>query len=131
MTSELPSVHLTPEALAMALKLRTENPSWHGLPLRVYIEGKGCDGFYYGVTFAQPADEDLSFTQTAEAGAIEIIVDPETFRYVRGSKVEWVDDSRGTGFLVVNPQHKRFRGKFYKSPHWQRVLLKATDSVKP
>ena len=44
-------ITLSPEALLAARALLAEHPEWQGLPLRVYIDGKGCDGFYYGVTF--------------------------------------------------------------------------------
>ena len=44
-------VTLTDEALRKAITLQLENPAWYGLSLRLYLEGKGCDGFFYGVTF--------------------------------------------------------------------------------
>ncbi len=39
-------VTIDPVALAMAKELQQSKPEWQGLQLRLYIEGKGCDGFY-------------------------------------------------------------------------------------
>ena len=53
---------------------------------------------------------------------INIVVDPDTYTFCKGSVIEWVDDDRGQGFLVENPNHKKFRGKFYKRQSWQKAL---------
>ena len=111
-------IRLTDRAISEAHTLEASNPEWAGLALRVYLEGKGCDGFFYGVTFDKPASEDLHFQQDS----IDIVVDPDTIEYVDGSTIDWVDDERGKGFLVENPQHKVFRGKFFKRSSWTKKL---------
>lgn len=83
--------------------------------LRLYLDGKGCDGFYYGVSFDSKSQEDIGFL----TGDVEIVVDPDTLPYVSGSRITWVDDERGKGFLVENPNHRKFRGKFYRSKRWK------------
>jgi iron-sulfur cluster assembly accessory protein len=107
------------EAAAMAAKqLQADNPDYNTLPLRVYIDGKGCDGFYYGVAFDAKLPDDFIFNSRD----IQLIVDPSTLQFVYGSVVDWISDDRGTGFLVLNPNHERFRGKFYKKSAWSQVL---------
>lgn len=106
------------EAIAAALDLQLKTPAYQGMQIRIYIDGKGCDGFYYGVTFDQKDPADISFFQNN----LEMIVDPETLKYINGSTVEWVNDERGTGFLVTNPSHKKFKGKFFKRENWQQRM---------
>lgn len=111
-------VLLTPEALVEAERMVQAEPAHAGLPLRVYLEGKGCDGFYYGVSFAPELKDDFIFPQ----GSIRVVVDPKSLRFLYGAKVTWVDDERGRGFLVENPHQMRFRGKFFKKSAWLDAL---------
>ena len=39
--------------------------------------GKGCDGFFYGVTFDKREDEDVVFENEYENQQLNIVVDPE------------------------------------------------------
>jgi len=111
-------VFFTDEAASSALDLQTKNPEYHGQSLRIYIDGKGCDGFYYGVAFDSVSQEDLKF----DIKGIQVAIDPETLKYIRGSEISWVSDDRGTGFLVTNPNHKKFKGKFFKRENWQERM---------
>lgn len=104
------------EAVAAALDLQQKTTEYQGPQVRIYIDGKGCDGFYYGVTFDKKDPTDISFSQNG----LELVVDPETLKYLNGSIVNWVDDERATGFLVSNPSHKKFKGKFFKRENWQQ-----------
>src|SRR5690606_10734451 len=110
-------VRLSDGAVQVAVTLATE-PQNAGKSLRLYIEGKGCDGFVYGVSFDYPSAEDIHFSHDT----IDLVVDPETLVYVEGSHIEWVDDERGRGFLVENPNHTKFRGKFFKRSNYQDWL---------
>lgn len=111
------NISLTPTALAKAIELskKTENI---GLSLRIYLDGKGCDGFFYGVSFDKASKDDLVKDQES----LSLIIDPDSLTFCDGSEIEWVDDERGTGFLVNNPNHRKFRGKFYKRSSWQKAL---------
>ena len=115
-------ITLSQAAIRQALQLQQDNAAWQGLPLRLYLEGKGCDGFYYGVSFDAQKPEDLCFTQVDGDLRVDLIVDPQTLEFTEGSQVIWVDDERGKGFLVENPQHKKFRGKFFKRSAWLQKL---------
>jgi iron-sulfur cluster assembly accessory protein len=115
-------------AIQQAVLYKKNNPQWESFSLRVYIAGKGCDGFSYGVTFDEIRDEDVRIVQKSEEGhAVEVIIDPETFKFVRNSTITWVDDERGKGFLVENPRHKKFRGKFFKRAGWEERVLESED----
>lgn len=120
-----PLITLTPRAIEAACSLRAGNAEWTKFDLRVYLSGKGCDGFEYGVSFDARQDVDL-----AEAfDSIVTIIDPETAKYVGGSTIDWVDDERGRGFLVENPNHKKYRGKFFKRKGWEEKNAALTPII--
>ena len=116
------SVFLEPEALVEALRLARSRPDWTDLPLRLYLDGKGCDGFYYGVSFDALTQDDLTFPQKSGEEELLLITDKDTAQFVDGSVISWVNDERGTGFLVTNPNHKKFRGKFFRRGAWKKRL---------
>ena len=118
------AVTFSEEALKQAEHLARTEPAYQGLPVRVYIEGKGCDGFYYGVAFGSEQPGDTRFEQ----GSLVIVVDQDSLQFLDESVVTWVDDERGRGFLVENPNHKKFRGKFYKKKVWQERLTSTSSS---
>ena len=117
-------VTLSTDAMDMARKLQQESPALVDQSLRLYLDGKGCDGFFYGVSFDQKSTEDHEFFQ----GGISLVVDPDTLEFVTGSTINWVDDERGRGFLVDNPNQRKYRGKFYKRQAWQERLQ---EKLKP
>lgn len=112
------AIRLTPGAWSQAKHLLETTEAYQGLPLRLYIEGKGCDGFYYGVNFDKAEPDDLHF----DVDGLACIIDPRAYLFCKGSSIDWVDDERGKGFLVENPKEKNFRGKFYKKSTWRTRL---------
>ena len=117
---------LTDSAKNQAVKLQTSQPEWNNLPLRVYLAGKGCDGFDYGVCFTDEIspDDHQEFHEN-----LKIICDQNTLSIVKGSTIDWVNDERGQGFLVTNPRHGLFKGKFYKRKSWQERAEKAFSAI--
>ena len=111
-------IHISPQALASAIELQNHTFRYQGLSLRLYLDGKGCDGFYYGVTFDRPSSSDRVFPKPG----LDIIIDPQSLLFCHSATIEWIDDERGTGFLVENPQQWKFRGKFFKRKVWQEKL---------
>lgn len=109
---------LTEKALEKALELRNDYKNYQGKSLRLYLDGKGCDGFYYGVCFDYPSKQDLHFKHAD----LDLVVDPDSFEFCYGSTITWVDDQRGQGFLVENPNQAYYRGKFFKKKAWQDKL---------
>ncbi len=111
-------IKLDHDAYQQALTYQASHDDFRNKSLRLYIEGKGCDGFYYGVTFDDPEESDLMFKQDT----ISIIIDSESYIFCKDVTITWVDDDRGRGFLVHNHNQKKFRGKFYKRQAWQKIL---------
>ena len=113
------SISLTEAAITSTKHLAATNPDFSGKSLRLYLAGKGCDGFDYGVTFDDRQDGDVVIDI---ADDLKVLCDPRTMEFVDGSSIDWVDDERGRGFLVNNPNHRKFRGKFYKKEAWRKKL---------
>ena len=70
-----------------------------GKALRVYVEGGGCAGFQYGLAFDDKRDTD----EVIGCEGFEIVIDPMSSMYLRGSKVDFVDGLYGSGFKIENP----------------------------
>jgi iron-sulfur cluster insertion protein len=45
-----------------------------------------------------------------ESGGIAVLIDPMSAQYLSGSTVDFVEDFRGSGFVVENPQAVRSCG---------------------
>jgi len=81
-------------------------PEAQGKNLRIFIQGGGCSGFQYGFTFDEKQEDDT----IVEAGGIQVLVDPMSAPYLNGAKVDFVEDLRGSGFVVDNPNAVRSCG---------------------
>ena len=74
-------------------------PDASGKALRVFIQGGGCSGFQYGFTF----DEQKPNDYVLQAKDVQVVVDKQSALKLHGSTVDWIEDFRGAGFSVVNP----------------------------
>lgn len=102
-------VRFTAEAIDVAKRL-LERPEYKGKPLRIYLCGKDCDGFMYGVNFDEKLEGDFSWEQDGVA----LVIDPSTRDVCVGSTVEFIQDERGVGFLLTNPRQSEYAGKFWR-----------------
>jgi iron-sulfur cluster insertion protein len=75
--------------------LRQQQNLDQSFALRVYISGQTCSGFQYGMAL----DNNVSF----ESEGLTILVDETSIQYMTGATVDFIDDKRGKGFLVDNP----------------------------
>jgi iron-sulfur cluster insertion protein len=91
---------LTDAAVAKVKYFAGTMPDSEGKPLRIFVQGGGCSGFQYGFTFDEKKEGDT----VIEAGGIEVVVDPQSAQYLKDAKVDYVEDFRGAGFSVTNPQ---------------------------
>ncbi len=70
------------------------------LKLRVYVQGGGCSGFQYGFTF----DEEQHDDDTAiEKGGVMLLIDPMSFQYLMGARIDYKEDLEGARFIINNP----------------------------
>src|SRR5450759_2489650 len=94
------TVLLTPAAAEVVRGLRQQQKLDESYALRVYISGQTCSGFQYGMALDnKPRETDATF----DSEGLKVIVDESSLQYMAGAKVDYVDDTRGKGFLVDNP----------------------------
>jgi len=71
-----------------------------GLRLRVSVSGGGCSGFQYGFSLDDAqGEDDVLF----EKNGIEIVVDPVSLDFLKGSELDFVEDLIGSYFAMKNP----------------------------
>ncbi len=98
-THDAVAITLTDKAANKINTLVTEegNP---GLKLRVFVTGGGCSGFQYGFSFDEAVNDDD--TEIRHNGAV-LLVDPLSYQYLVGSKVDYIEGLEGSRFIVENP----------------------------
>ncbi len=94
------------KAVSKVKEFATQMPEADGKDLRIFIQGVGCSGFAYGFTFDELRDGDT----VVEAGELKVLVDAQSAPYLDGASVDFVDDSRGSGFTVDNPNEPETSG---------------------
>jgi iron-sulfur cluster insertion protein len=70
------------------------------LRLRVFVQGGGCSGMQYGFTFDEVVNED---DFEIERGGVRFLIDSISSQYLTDSKIDYVDDLRGSQFVIQNP----------------------------
>jgi iron-sulfur cluster assembly accessory protein len=97
---QVQTVSLTPAAAAVVRDLLKQRNLDESYALRVYISGRGCSGFEYGMGFeSKPSETDSTF----ESEGLKIVVDEVSMQNLPGATIDFIDDARGKGFLVDNP----------------------------
>ncbi len=99
-TGGKPLLAMTDAAVEKVKYFAKTMPDSEGKPLRIFVHGGGCSGFQYGFQF----DEKREGDNVIETGGIQVVVDPQSAVYLRESTVDYVEDFRGAGFSVTNPQ---------------------------
>jgi iron-sulfur cluster assembly accessory protein len=85
-------------AKRVAAILKTEAA---GSALRVGVDGGGCSGFQYTYDIvAERAADDL----VLERDGATVLIDQTSLEFLRGSKIDFVDDLMGQAFKIHNPQ---------------------------
>ncbi len=70
------------------------------LKLRVFVTGGGCSGFQYGFAFDEAVNDDDTVIEHKGAS---LLVDPLSYQYLVGAKVDYVEGLEGSRFVVENP----------------------------
>jgi iron-sulfur cluster assembly accessory protein len=98
-------ISLTPDA-AREVKSILTKPENAGKNLRIYVEQGGCSGMQYGMVFDEKRDGDLA----SEQHGVEVLVDPISAQYLRGTLVDFSDALTAGGFKISNPNAKQSCG---------------------
>ena len=89
----------TDNAAAKVRRLIAEEDNYR-LKLRVFVTGGGCSGFQYGFSFDETVNEDDTVIENKDA---ELLVDPLSYQYLIGAKIDYVEGLEGARFVVDNP----------------------------
>ncbi|MGC5328234.1 iron-sulfur cluster insertion protein ErpA [Brevibacillus sp. SYSU BS000544] len=68
--------------------------------LRVGVQPGGCSGFSYGMGLDQDMREG---DQTFEQFGIKVVVDENSYKYIKGTQIDYKDSMMGGGFTINNP----------------------------
>ena len=103
-----PSRRRSPSASPTAPSTRSRTspprcPTRRGKALRVFVQAGGCSGFQYGFTFDDAKETD----HVLAVSGIKVLVDKTSAMKLNGSTVDWIEDFRGAGFSVENPNAAR------------------------
>lgn len=99
MTDQAQPVQLTERAEEKVKAFAAEHPEAADKTLRIYVQGGGRAAWEYGFTFDVAGDTDEILPQRE----IDLVVDRLSLVYMEGSEVDFVEDLRGSGFVVENP----------------------------
>ena len=96
---ETDTITVTPSAVLAISDLINER-NLEGYALRLFVSGKSCSGYQYGMSLDDAiTDTDISIT----FDNIKVVIDNASIEYLKGAKLDFIDDERGKGFLVDNP----------------------------
>ncbi len=94
-----PAVAITDSAARRVARiLQDEAP---GSALRVGVDGGGCSGFQYtyAITTVRETDD-----LVLEREGATVLIDQMSLEYLKGSRIDFVDDLMGQAFKIDNPQ---------------------------
>ncbi len=92
-------ISITPKALEKVKEFMKEDKTSPKY-LRVYVQGGGCSGLSYGMTFETEVEDDDMAT---EENGVKILIDSYSEEYLQGTNIDYVDTLRGSGFKFNNP----------------------------
>jgi len=77
------------------------------LGLRISVVGGGCSGYQYDMGFDKARDTD-EIIETEQG--VRVLIDSMSFRYLKGTEIDFVESIQGAGFAFNNPNAQRTCG---------------------
>lgn len=103
----LPSIVLTPSAIAEIRRRMSLKPEDTGKKLRLWVEAGGCSGLSYEMEFAAEKKEpDVEFV----FDGLVVLVEGRSMSYINGMTLDYSDKMVNGGFQFSNPKAKRSCG---------------------
>ena len=97
-------INVTETAAGKIAQLITEEDK-NEAGLRVFVQGGGCSGFQYGLMIEDGVG-DAETDKIFQSKGIKLFVDPISIRYLTGAEVDFIDNLKGGGFTIKNPNAK-------------------------
>ncbi len=93
------AIEVTPTAREQVLKIM-EKQGKPGSALRLYVQGGGCSGLTYGMTFdKQESGDEVAF----QDHGLVVVVDRASAPLLNGIKVDFLMGLEASGFKIYNP----------------------------
>jgi iron-sulfur cluster assembly protein len=99
-------ITVTDTARKQAIHLMAEDGK-PNLFIRVGVEGGGCSGLSYQLTFD---NEEKEGDKTFEDNGVKIVVDKKSYLYLIGTSLDYSGGLNGKGFVFNNPNAERTCG---------------------
>lgn len=96
------AIEVSPAAREQVLQImqRQQKPD---AALRVYVQGGGCSGLTYGMTFDhEETGDEVAFQE----GGLKVVVDRASAPLLDGLKVDFLTGLEASGFKISNPNAK-------------------------
>lgn len=100
-------IYLAPKAIAEIKRLISEQEDNDGMMLRIGVQGGGCSGLSYSMSFEKKTDE---YDKVFEFDGLGIIVDTKALMYLGGTNIDYSDEILSGGFKFSNPNSTRSCG---------------------
>src|SRR5690348_1379818 len=95
-------VNLTPKAISKVKEIMgQQNPVPAGL--RVGVQGGGCSGFSYAMSFENAAG---MMDKTFDFDGLKVFVDATSLMYLNGCNIDYIESLEGAAFKFDNPYVK-------------------------
>ena len=92
-------VDVTPAARDQVLKIMDRQQK-AGTALRLYVQGGGCSGLTYGMSFdKQETGDEVAYA----ADGLTVVVDRASAALLDGLKVDYLLGLEQSGFKIINP----------------------------
>jgi len=96
------TIEVTPSARDQVLKIM-ERQGKPGAALRLYVQGGGCSGLTYGMSFdKQETGDEVAF----QDHGLTVVVDKASAPLLEGIKVDFLLGLEASGFKIYNPNAK-------------------------
>ncbi len=109
-------LHISPTA-AKEIKRIKFNSKKPDSSLRLAVKSGGCSGLFYNlaleeIVHVQQSDHtsDSPRDRLLEIDEIKIVIDTESWKYIKNLKLDYSEDLMGGGFRFHNPQVKNVCG---------------------
>ena len=99
-------ITVTDSAKKQAIRLM-EDEGKDGYFIRVGVQGGGCSGLMYQLTFD---NEDKEGDKAFENNGIKVVVDKKSYLYLIGTILDYSGGLNGKGFVFQNPNADRTCG---------------------
>ena len=99
-------ITLTASAIIHLKQLLASKTAAGPAGLRLQVEKGGCAGMQYTMQVDAPKPADQIFAQDG----VSVLVDTESYSYLQGSTIDYVDALNDSGFKLENPNAVRSCG---------------------